>query len=432
MNNVQYQQQLKLLPLIHNISFCKLATRIQDALAGTALLKFETLVTLDADLVRWHEDLPTVLVPIPERGQQRKDSTSHLGHRPPAATPSSTSATVRNPFDFSQPPERDNTACPDFLKTPRAIMHWRYQNLRMLMHRPFLLATSLRRTPYANLTAEEKVAVGRCRIIAGQTISDINITCPEELIAGWNAVWLMYQAVMVPLVSLFSHLCSSGAYGQTQSPGKGSLDNDASAAMGGDEDADRWCGQIETAMVFFDRMIHYSVAAKKSKDVVERLYEASKHLTEYSNQQPSRHNRQQMPPPPPPLDPNLSPSQFLAGANIDPFTGTTPINLSSFTTTQQQQQDNNPPPHSSFLWAGSPNGDAAMNSFWDDMMWDTFPTLSEMPGDAAGLMGMGQYEWLPLGGQPGDPNAYGEAWGFAGTGFESGGGGDVYEGGQQG
>ena len=83
-------------------------------------------------------------------------------------------------------------------------MLWRYQNLRMLMHRPFLLAASLRRTPYEVMSAEEKVAISKCRSIAGQCIANINDTCREELIAGWNAVWLMHQAVMVPLVSLFA------------------------------------------------------------------------------------------------------------------------------------------------------------------------------------------------------------------------------------
>ena len=32
---------------------------------------------------------------------------------------------------------------------------------------------------------------------------------------------------------------------------------------------DAWRGQIETALRFFEKMRHYSVAAKKSKDVVE-------------------------------------------------------------------------------------------------------------------------------------------------------------------
>ncbi|KAK3077468.1 hypothetical protein LTR53_020680, partial [Teratosphaeriaceae sp. CCFEE 6253] len=61
------------------------------------------------------------------------------------------------------------------------------------------------------MTAEERVAVSKCRAIAGEAIKDIAATGREELIAGWNSVWLMYQAAMVPLVSLFSYLSSPAA-----------------------------------------------------------------------------------------------------------------------------------------------------------------------------------------------------------------------------
>ena len=52
-------------------------------------------------------------------------------------------------------------------------------------------------------------------------------------------------------------------------------------------------------------------------------------------------------------------------------------------------------------WGLSPNGDAAMNSFWDDMMWDTFP---QMDAAVPGLDGQGieQFDWLPVGDQAGD------------------------------
>lgn len=83
----------------------------------------------------------------------------------------------------------------DILKTPRAIMYWRYQNLRLLLHRPYLLATALRDVPDASLVAEEKVGVGRCRAIAARTISDISSMCGEESLAGWNAVWFMYVMI---------------------------------------------------------------------------------------------------------------------------------------------------------------------------------------------------------------------------------------------
>ena len=55
-------------------------------------------------------------------------------------------------------------------------------------------------------------------------------------------------------------------------------------------------------MKYFDSMQRFSVAAKKSKDVVQRLYDASKHLRQYNEafylQQQLQHSQQQQQSPP--------------------------------------------------------------------------------------------------------------------------------------
>jgi hypothetical protein len=383
MNNAQYLASLRLLPIIHNIEFCKIATRVQDTLAARPLCKFDELFALDAELVQWHDDLPPILRDLIERPHLKHRNSNQDNILRHSGTLMTASASKPNPFDFSQPPDRDNTACPEVLKTPRAIMYWRYQNLRMLMHRPFLLAAALRRAAYSSMSAEEKVAVRRCRIIAGQTITDIDLTCEENLIAGWNAVWLMYQAVMVPLVSLFSYLSSPSAYVADSSPGK-SPEAATYGTTGGDEDADRWREQIETAIRFFEKTRRYSVAAKKSRDVVERLYEASKHINpahdqQSQHQEPTRLQQRQ----------NFTPGQAANTMNAgrDPF-------VSSFVVNSQLQ--NRPPdPTPAFgqsIWGLSPNGNAAMESFWDDMMWETFPEIAEAPNWGPGL---DQFDWIP-------------------------------------
>ena len=399
MNNAQYLASLRLLPIIHNIEFCKLATRIQDTLAARSLLKFDELFALDAELVKWHDELPPILRDLIERPPLKKRRSSSHRHGLKSSTPSASTAStasMQNPFDFSQPPDRDRMACPDVLKTPRAIMHWRYQNLRMLMHRPFLLAVALRRTPYASMSAEEKVAVGRCRIIAGQTIADIDQTCQEELIAGWNAVWLMYQASMVPLVSLFSYLSSPAAYANERSPGhtNESSPDGAYASIGNDGDAEKWRRQIEVALQFFEKMRRYSVAAKKSKDVVERLYEASKHVSQYHmdlyrrQKEASQHRPGRM-----------SPVQPLDGSNDASISSLGPFDFTNGDVGQQEQ-------FGQFSWGFSPGGNEAMNNFWDDMMWETFPDVPEAPGWVPGLE---QFEWMPEGQQPGS-NVTGQDW----------------------
>ncbi|KAK4556748.1 hypothetical protein LTR86_006319 [Recurvomyces mirabilis] len=394
MNNAQYLASLRLLPIIHNITFCKLATQIQDKLAVQSLLKPDELFALDAELVRWHDDLPPILQAVTERSTRKQRSGSNFNGQPNPLTPSPAAASMRNPFDFSQPPDRDNTACPEVLKTPRAIMHWWYMTLRMLMHRPYLLAVALRRTPFANMTAEEKVAVSKCRVIASDAIRDIEATCRQELIAGWNAVWLMYQATMVPLVSLFSYLSSSAAYVKPDSPGRISTDG----TTGSDEEAEKWRAQIELAIKFFDSMQHYSVAAKKSKDVVQRLYDASKHVRQYHEafylQQQLQHSQRQQQ--------SAAQNYGDVAASMDVFNMPGVTNHVPMPNTSTAATDLNAVAGGAGMstWGFSPSGDAAMKSFWDDMMWDTFPEIPDVTNNA--VPGIDQIDWFSMnGGVPG-------------------------------
>ncbi|KAF2461875.1 fungal-specific transcription factor domain-containing protein, partial [Lineolata rhizophorae] len=229
-------EALKILPLIHFTSFCKIATRIQDRLAATPLLKFDELVALDAELVRWYDELPGLLRGGGGGGDDDDDAND----------------------DGKNNDDRDgDEAIPSFLRTPRAVMKWRYQNLRIVLHRPFVLATALRRTPLAQLAAEDRAAVAKCRALAGRAIAAIAAECAPELVAGWNGVWFAFQACMVPLLALFS---------------------DAQPAGGGsaaEEERARWSAQVETAVGFFERMADWSVAARKSRDAVAHLLEAS-------------------------------------------------------------------------------------------------------------------------------------------------------------
>ncbi|KAK1066402.1 hypothetical protein LTR48_009552, partial [Friedmanniomyces endolithicus] len=95
----------------------------------------------------------------------------------------------------------------------------------------------------------------------------------EEVISGWCSVWLMYQAVMLPLVSLFSYLSSPAAYAHSGSPGQVATD----VTAGGGEDVDKWRAQVEVAIKHLDSMQGFCHNAKKTRDVVQMLYDASKH-----------------------------------------------------------------------------------------------------------------------------------------------------------
>jgi hypothetical protein len=289
------------LPLIHAAEFCTIATRIQDRLVETPLLSHAETAAYDADITKWHDELPPIL---------------------------------------SNPTE----SCPDFLRRVRLVMKWRFQNLRIVLHRPALLVSALRRCPLHSLSAEEKVSVGKCRIIAAKTIDDIASECCPDLISGWNAVWFTFQACMVPLVSLFS---------------------DASVP----EETQRWCASIETALAFFARSKPWSIAAKRSLDAVARLYNA--YRMQYATQ-------------PAPLGPHpqhgvpqFASPDHLQGLGVGGFAygATAPVPDYGFA------MDAGPDAMGGgWVREHDPNALGNINGFWDDMMWDTnLPDMLEAP-----------------------------------------------------
>ena len=260
-NNKQYLASLKLLPLVHSIEFCTLATQIQDLLATKPLLSLEELTTEDAKLVKWHDELPPIL-----RYVLPKSDLTGLPPNLQTSMPASGDRSSSAPHQAFE-----DGSCPALLRTPRAIMHWWYLNLRILMHRPYLIAASLCRVPEANLSEQDIYAIRKCRTLAGQAIMTIDQTCQDTLIAGWNAVWLMYQAVMVPLISL------STLY---TSPKPTPVEHSTATELRGDSSGEtfEWQAQVQTAIGLFDRMSQYSLAAARSKIVVEQMLQACKDM----------------------------------------------------------------------------------------------------------------------------------------------------------
>ncbi|KAF3798696.1 Activator of stress protein 1 [Colletotrichum gloeosporioides] len=194
-----------ILPLIENIKFCKIATQIQDILAISPLLREEDRCNLDGQLVNWYGNLPWLL--------------------------------------------RTTDPCAEPLYMARCIMKWRYQNLRMLLHRPVLL--SIASSVASSQVAEQDVdAVETCRELAKQTIEDIAREWTRNQMSGWNAVWFLYQAAMIPLVSVFW---------QWNSPR-----------------VPEWHQQIETILNLLEAMEDWSLAARRSREVVWRMYDASR------------------------------------------------------------------------------------------------------------------------------------------------------------
>ena len=102
------------------------------------------------------------------------------------------------------------------------------------------------------------MTVSKCQKLAGYTIEDIDRSCPDDFIASWTAVWLMYQAVMVPLVSLFLHTA---------------LQRTTGARAADEHEVMAWRQQIQTAISWYGRKdVNIS---QKCKIMLQRLYDAN-------------------------------------------------------------------------------------------------------------------------------------------------------------
>ncbi|TDZ25393.1 Lactose regulatory protein LAC9 [Colletotrichum orbiculare MAFF 240422] len=198
-------QHAGILPLIENIKFCKIATQIQDLLAISPLLRAEDRCNLDGQLLTWYGNLPWLL--------------------------------------------RTTDPCAEPLYIARCIMKWRYQNLRMLLHRPVLLSLASS-GPLPQVAEPDLAAIETCRDLARQTVEDISREWTRNQMSGWNAVWFLYQAAMIPLVGIFW---------QWNSPR-----------------VPEWRQQIETILDLLEAMEEWSLAARRSREVVWRMYEASR------------------------------------------------------------------------------------------------------------------------------------------------------------
>lgn len=197
-----------ILPLTENIKLCRIATRIQDLMATGPVVRGEERCSIDGQLVSWYTNLPWLL--------------------------------------------RTMEPCAESLYMARCMLKWRYQSLRLLLHRPILLAVASHSTTSdAKPSDQDLASVEKCRDMAEATISDISREWTQNQMAAWTAVLYLYQAVMIPLVSIFW---------ERHSP-----------------QVPRWQRQVEVVLDLLAAMDEWSLAASRSREVVWRMYEASHH-----------------------------------------------------------------------------------------------------------------------------------------------------------
>jgi hypothetical protein len=196
-----------------NVRFCVISTRMEDALAISPLLEEHERHALDALYLEWY-----------------RHSSVQLDSPRPNMDESPGITTLKN------------------------VMRWKYLLNRIILHRPVLLWSALRKISWERVPEEKKAAIELCREVCAELISDISSTWRGQKpcqMSGWSATWLIYQAAMVPLLSLYSDVHD--------------MDLVATSRQ-----------QVETAMRTVKELQNWCPTARRSFEVLSRLYEASK------------------------------------------------------------------------------------------------------------------------------------------------------------
>ncbi|KAJ9494581.1 hypothetical protein H2202_010013 [Exophiala xenobiotica] len=253
-----------------NIRFCMISTRMEDALAVSPLLDEIERQALDATYIEWFKHSSVLVSP---------------------ASP------TRSSMNESESPG---------ITTLKNVMRWRYYTNRIFLHRPVLLWYAMRKITWDKLSPERKAAIELCREACADLINDIATTWRDHRpcqMAGWNANWLMYQAVMVPLLSLYSDPSDPNIVRSSRQ-------------------------QVEVAMATMRDLQPWSTTAKRSLEVVVQLYEASKRHHHAGSTRATSSSTTQ----------TTEPQEVCIPTNMTPTSTSTPV-------LQHQQQHQQPLPN---------------------------------------------------------------------------------------
>jgi len=132
-----------------------------------------------------------------------------------------------------------------------SVSTWRYLNMRILLHRTVVLSTTERRIPFARLDPEERIAVQRCRDLAEEAILNIRAEMRPNRMSGWQGVWFLFQAALIPLMAL-------------------AVEDER------DPQYAKWSELVVLAIQLCEEMEPWSLVGKKLKELLQRLFEATK------------------------------------------------------------------------------------------------------------------------------------------------------------
>ncbi|KAI1370329.1 fungal-specific transcription factor domain-containing protein [Hypoxylon crocopeplum] len=195
--------------LCASAQFCLICNRIQSRFAQFSRLTISEAITFDQELQSWYASLPPVL--------------------------------------------RSPTNSPPRLTIAREFMRNRYLNIRLILMRSLILYLAHSRIQKAQLSPEEHQIIDTCRIVAGEAIDSIALYWTPNRIHVWNSAWYLFQACMIPLLSIVIE-------GSRSDPNAESLTSARASLV--------------KALETFSEMKPWMRASDRGPDIVAAIYEA--------------------------------------------------------------------------------------------------------------------------------------------------------------
>ncbi|EFQ30604.1 fungal specific transcription factor domain-containing protein [Colletotrichum graminicola] len=219
--------------------FCHICDRIQHRFAQHARLSAQEALAFDRELREWHASLPEYL--------------------------------------------RDPANSPPRLAMAREFMRNRYLSVRLILSRCFLLylaqSHGLRRgaasvSSIAEPSAEDMMLVDICRSVALEAIDAITLYWMPNRIHVWNSAWYLFQACMVPLLSIAIETRHRHSSCQQERPAVRPIPSLATAGMPPVAPLATWCAGLTKALEVFAEMRPWMRTSDYTPEIVAALYEA--------------------------------------------------------------------------------------------------------------------------------------------------------------
>ncbi|KAL4863258.1 hypothetical protein BDV12DRAFT_177754 [Aspergillus spectabilis] len=191
--------------------FCHIGNRLQHRLAQSTRISIHEAQALDHDIQEWYDSLDPIL--------------------------------------------KDTLNAPPRMTVAREFLRNRYYNARLILSRCFLLYMAYedpkKHWPHP---AEEQMA-SLCRTIAAEAIDAIALHWVPNRTQVWNSAWYLFQACMVPLLSIAMTVSSIPA----------PVDSD---------DVVAWYSTLNKALEIFTEMSPWMRASDRSPNIVAVLVQA--------------------------------------------------------------------------------------------------------------------------------------------------------------